>query len=152
MGVIERSTGVRVHSVFILYSLNKFLTWKAFKITKYFSAVGIKINSPNFIKFVLVKIFGIERIYMKYHSAEICYILLDAGSGPKQCRKGIPWEGMQRLQFRMLWQSLRCVLAPGGNRFSIFLEFKLLSAQHSMERKVTVISVDTHSVAEYDTV
>jgi len=72
---------------------------------------------------------------MKYHCAEICNILLEQGSGPKQCRKGIPCEGMQRLQSGLLWQPSRCVLVPGGDRFSIFLEFKLLSAQHSAERK-----------------
>jgi hypothetical protein len=56
-----------------------------FKIMKYFLAFGIKINLPNFIKFVFEKIFGIGRIHMKYYSPEICYILSDAGS--KQCRE-----------------------------------------------------------------
>jgi hypothetical protein len=127
---------------------NKFLACNSLKITKYFRAVGIKINSRNFIKFVLVKILGIERIHMKRYSLEICHILSDAGSGPQHCRKGIPSNGMQRLRFTLLWQPLRCMLAPGGNRFSIFLEFKLLSEEHNMERTGTMIFVNRHSVAE----
>lgn len=44
---------------------------------------------------------------------------------------------------------LRCVLAPGGNRFSIFLELKLLSElNYSMENSVVMIFVNEHSVAE----
>jgi hypothetical protein len=141
-------TGVTVCSVLLHIHCNKFLPCDSLKITKYLRAGRIQINSPNLIKFVLVKIFGNERIHMEYYSPEICYILSDAGSVPKQCRKGIPFEGMQRLQFRLLWQPLRRVLAPGGNRCSIFLEFKLLSEQHGKGRKGTKIFVHRHSVAE----
>jgi hypothetical protein len=44
---------------------------------------------------------------------------------------------------------LRCVLAPRANRFSIFLELKLLSElKYSMERRIVMIFVNEHSIAE----
>jgi hypothetical protein len=49
-------------------------------------------NSPNFIKFVLLKIFGIEKIHMKYHCATFYWTqavgLSSAGKGflAKECK------------------------------------------------------------------